>query len=156
MAYPDRVTLPVDRVMPDLSSLIDFYENLTPERIPEVIRFYTPEAWFQDPFHDVKGVEAIEGVLRHMFRRVEQPRLVVTETLVDGRGVMLAWELHYRLRWWWPSQRRIIRGVSHLRLVPDGRVSQHRDYWDPAGQLYSQLPLLSWPMRGLRALVRAR
>ncbi len=40
-----------------------------------------------------------------------------------------------------------IHGGSHLRLAADGRIAEHRDYWDAAEELYEKLP-------GVRALMR--
>ena len=43
-----------------------------------------------------------------------------------------------------------VRGVSHLVLAPDGRIAEHRDYWDAAEELYEKLPLLGGLMRWLK------
>jgi hypothetical protein len=44
----------------------------------------------------------------------------------------------------------VIRGGSHLTLDPDGRISDHRDYWDAAEELYEKLPGLGALMRWLK------
>jgi steroid Delta-isomerase len=38
-------------------------------------------------------------------------------------------------------------GASHIRFAADGRVVYHRDYWDPAEDLYGKLPVLGTLMR---------
>jgi hypothetical protein len=43
-----------------------------------------------------------------------------------------------------------IHGSTHLRFAADGRVGLHRDYWDPARELYEAVPLLGALMRWLR------
>jgi steroid Delta-isomerase len=40
-----------------------------------------------------------------------------------------------------------MRGCSHLKLSADGRIADHRDYWDAAEELYEKLP-------GVGALMR--
>ena len=45
---------------------------------------------------------------------------------------------------------RRIHGTSHIRFAADGRVQYHRDYWDAAGELYEQLPLVGLLMRFLK------
>ncbi|MRT18366.1 nuclear transport factor 2 family protein, partial [Vitellibacter sp. q18] len=77
---------------PDLESLIAFYHDLTPESIARFSAFYSPDAYFKDPFNEVRGVEAIQGIFTHMFRQVDRPRFVVTERVVDAGGAMLVWE----------------------------------------------------------------
>jgi len=43
-----------------------------------------------------------------------------------------------------------VAGVSRVVLADDGRVSEHIDYWDAAGELYSQFPVIGGLMRWLR------
>jgi hypothetical protein len=45
----------------------------------------------------------------------------------------------------------VIRGGSHLLLAADGRIAEHRDYWDAAEELYEKLPLIGGLMRWLKA-----
>ena len=139
----------------DLDRLIDFYQTLSPESLRRFREFYSDDAWFKDPFNEVRGVESIERIFTHMFRQVETPRFVVTERLVDAGGAMLAWEFCFRVRLWGRGETQIMRGVSHLKFAPDGRVCYHRDYWDTAEELYMKLPALGGLMRGLRRLLAA-
>jgi hypothetical protein len=44
----------------------------------------------------------------------------------------------------------VIQGASHLRLDGQGRVAQHRDYWDAAEELYETLPIVGTLMRWLK------
>jgi hypothetical protein len=59
---------------------------------------------------------------------------------------MLLWEFHFRTRGI-GAQAMCIKGASHLRFDAAGRVVEHRDYWDAAGELYARLPLIGAPMR---------
>jgi len=74
----------------DLDRFIAFYHDLTPQSIERFPDFYGPDAYFKDPFNEVRGVEAIQHIFTHMFRQVEMPRFVVTEHVADANGVMLA------------------------------------------------------------------
>lgn len=135
---------------PDLDRLIDFYHALTPESIERFTEFYSADAYFKDPFNEVRGVEAIQRIFRHMFTQVEAPRFVVTERVADANGVMLVWEFCYRVRLWGRGQTQVMRGVSHLRFAADGKVNYHRDYWDAAEELYMKIPVLGGVMRCLQ------
>lgn len=139
----------------DLAPLIAFYESLTPDSITRFPEFYSTDAVFKDPFNEVRGVAAIQQIFTHMFRQIDAPRFVVTERLIDGQAAMLAWELHYRTRLLGRSQAQVIRGVTHLRLAPDGKVDFHRDYWDAAEELYMKLPLIGGLMRYLQRKLAA-
>src|SRR5574343_612173 len=135
-----------------LDDLIDFYQTLTPEGVSRFGQFYADDAYFKDPFNEVRGVDAIRRIFTHMFTQVAEPRFVVTERIVDAGGAMLVWEFCYRGRLWGGGDTQIMRGVSHLRFAADGRVCYHRDYWDAAEELYMKLPALGTLMRGLRRM----
>lgn len=126
----------------NLDPLIRYFEELTPASLARLPVFYAEDAWFKDPFNEVRGVQAIQRVFAHMFERTVEPRFVVTEKLADDNSAMLVWEFRYG-----KGQR--IRGVSHLRFADDGRVAYHRDYWDAAEELYMKLPVLGALMRWL-------
>lgn len=131
-----------------------FFESLTPERLPELADYFAPDARFRDPFNDVRGLAAIEAVFRHMYEQCDDVRVVVEE-VVAGEGVAyLRWRFHFRLRGE-RADRRPIDGVSRVAFDADGRVTEHLDYWDAAGELYSQFPVLGALMRWLRRRLAA-
>ncbi len=138
-----------------LEPLIRFYHDLTPESVGRFAEFYSADAYFKDPFNEVRGVSAIERIFAHMFKQVDAPRFVVTEQVVDAGGAMLVWEFCYRVRLWGKGEAQVMRGVSHLRFDADGKVCYHRDYWDTAEELYMKLPGLGTLMRGLRRALSA-
>ena len=139
----------------NLEPLIRFYHALTPDQLDRFAEFYSADAYFKDPFNEVRGVDAISRIFEHMFRQVSEPRFVVSERVVDSGGAMLIWEFHFRIRVLGKHRAQSMRGVSHLRFDAAGKVCYHRDYWDTAEELYMKLPGLGTLMRGLRCAMRA-
>lgn len=135
---------------PDLERLIAFFHELTPESIGRFPEFYSADAYFKDPFNEVRGIDAIQHIFRHMFQQVEAPHFVITERVADANGVMLGWTFCFRARLGWRNQTQFIRGVSHLKFTMDGKVNYHRDYWDAAEELYMKLPVAGGMMRYLK------
>lgn len=135
--------------------LIQFYHELSLDSLARFPEFYSANAYFKDPFNEVRGVAAIQRIFTHMFSQVSEPRFVVTEKVADAGGVMLIWEFYYRVRLWGKGEAQVMRGVSHLKFDPDGKVNYHRDYWDTAEELYMKVPALGTLMRGLRRMLAA-
>jgi ketosteroid isomerase-like protein len=79
-----------------LTPIIDWFETLTPERLADANRIYTEDAWFKDPFNEVRGIGAIRQVFAHMYQQVEQPRFAVSAQFLDGRNAMLVWRFSFR------------------------------------------------------------
>lgn len=138
-----------------LDKLIDFYHTLTLDSVGRFDEFYADDAYFKDPFNEVRGIEAIRRIFTHMFSQVAEPRFVVTEQVVDAGGAMLVWEFCFRVRLWGGGGAQVMRGVSHLKFDASGKVIYHRDYWDTAEELYMKLPALGTLMRGLRRVLAA-
>ena len=139
---------------PAIDRLCTWFETLTPASLAGLSGFYTDDARFKDPFNDVQGTAAIARIFEHMFQSLHAPRVVVSSRLVDGDQCFLVWEFRFRFRRFDTTTEPVVRGGSHLRLAPDGRVSDHRDYWDAAEELYETLPVVGGLMRWLKKQAR--
>ncbi len=133
-----------------LHKLVDYWQKLQPEDVARIGELYAEDAWFQDPFNRVQGHAAISHIFSDMFVRLNSPRFVVTETMLDGDRALLIWDFYFYIKSLKPAQERRIHGTSLIRFAADGRVQSHRDYWDAAGELYEQLPLVGTLMRALK------
>ena len=130
-----------------VTRVIAFFENLSPADVASIGQFYAPQARFKDPFNEVQGLAAIEGIFRHMFAALEHPRFVITGRVEQGPQCFLTWEFRFAFRSYAQGVEQTIRGATHLELDDAQRITLHRDYWDAAEELYEKLP-------GLRVLMR--
>lgn len=133
-----------------IEKIVVFFETLTPQSVERIGQFYTEDAYFKDPFNEVRGVPAVRRIFQHMYKSLDEPHFVVTARVVEGDQVFLSWDFHFRFRNYQVGQLQTIRGATHLRLAQDGRIRWHRDYWDAAEELYEKLPLLGGFMRWLK------
>lgn len=138
------MTHPVDRY-------VAFFEGLTPSALGSLDDLFSEQARFVDPFNDVRGRGAIRQVFVHMFATCESPRFEVDERVCDDLTCYLRWTFAFGSA----RRRQQITGISRVQFRPDGRVDEHIDYWDPAGQLYETIPLLGTVFRFLRRRLRA-
>lgn len=139
-----------------VDALVAFFESLHPEAVAHFPEYYADDAYFKDPFNEVRGLLPIQRIFAHMFKQVGEPRFVVRERVVADNGALLVWELHYRVKGWWHAgDARVIRGASHLRFDSAGKVTWHRDYWDAAEELYATLPGIGGLLRLLKRQLAA-
>ena len=141
-------TSPAQRAAVDQA--VVFFETLSPQSVEQLATLYTADAYFKDPFNEVKGVAQIQRIFRHMYVALHAPHFVVTSRVVDGDQCFLTWEFRFRFRRFDSKVNQTVRGASHLQLTPDGRIHFHRDYWDAAEELYEKLPLLNRLMHWLK------
>ena len=135
---------------PRVGAAIHFFEHLTASDVQWMGKHYTEQAFFKDPFNEVRDLINVQRIFAHMFESLDEPRFVVLDALVQGEQCFLTWNFNFRLKD--QPQARQIHGSSHLRFGPDGRIAYHRDYWDAAEEFYEKLPLLG----GLLRLIKRR
>jgi steroid Delta-isomerase len=133
-----------------VARVIAFYEALAPADVDRIPELYAADACFRDPFNDVRGTAEIRRIFAAMFDHLADCRFTIRETVVDGDGAFLVWDMTYRMRSFRPDTVQSIHGASHLKFDADGRIAWHRDYWDAADELYSKLPLIGPVMRYLK------
>ena len=132
-----------------LTALKRYFETLTPDSVSLLPSVYAPQARFKDPFNEVQGVTAIERIFRHMFEQVEAPRFVVHDVAGNADHAFMRWDFRFAAPRLGRGEQ-TIRGATYFRFGADGRVTEHRDYWDAAEELYAKLPLVGILMRWLR------
>jgi hypothetical protein len=137
---------------PTLDEMVRWFESLTRESTREVPRFYAPDAYFRDPFNEVRAAADIERIYAHMFEQVANPRFRITGRWHGDDGATLAWDFLFEMRG--TGRTETVKGMTHLRFGADGRIAYHRDYWDVAGELYERIPVLGALARALRRRLR--
>jgi steroid Delta-isomerase len=133
-----------------IDAIVQFFESLEPTCVAKIGDFYTEDAYFKDPFNEVRSVAEIQQIFSHMFVALEQPHFVVTDRVVQDQQCFLVWDFKFRFKRFDTVTLQVVRGTSHLRFAADGRIHYHRDYWDAAEELYEKLPILGSLMRWLK------
>ncbi len=134
---------------PRIDRVRAYFESITPESAARIDEVYTADAFFKDPFNEVRGAAAIRRIFEHMFVQVDAPRFVIREAVAQGDDAFLTWDFLFRMRRL-GGREQVVRGASHLKFAADGRIRYHRDYWDAAEELYEKLPVLGGLMRLLK------
>ncbi len=119
------------------------WEDLRPGTVDALLALAAPDIRFRDPFHDVRGREALGRIVARMFARVPNPRFAVTDRAFGMEAGYLRWSF----AWGKGEKSGRIEGMSEVHLGPDGLVTAHLDHWDSASQLYATLPVIGGAMR---------
>jgi hypothetical protein len=144
-------------MQPGLARYVDFMTGLSPTSFAGLDAIVTDDIHFRDPFNDVIGRAHFARCLEDMLEQLADLKIVVSHAAplaaLDGLDTASRHAL------WWRFGGRLVKfggrrwdvtGVAIVTLAADGRVAEHLDYWDAAGGLYEQLPLIGGVMRWLR------
>jgi steroid Delta-isomerase len=158
-----------------LMTAVRFFETISLTTVEEIDALYEHDAYFKDPFNEVRGVAAIQAIFAQMFVQVSEPRFKVVQSIL-GRAerddvtpvppldvslpasinalssgdAFLIWEFSFRFKRFNKDQLQMVRGSSHLRFNRNGKIIFHRDYWDAAEELYEKIPILGALMRFIK------
>ena len=132
------------------TEIAHYIETLQPQSLAQLNHWYSPQARFKDPFNEVRGLDAIQGVFLHMYASLENPHFVITEQVVDGHQAFLTWQFKFKFKRFDTSTEQVVLGTTHLVLDDQMRITLHRDYWDAAEELYEKLPWVGGLMRWLK------
>jgi limonene-1,2-epoxide hydrolase len=99
--------------------------------------YYHPDVRFQDPIQQVQGRDAFIEMSEKLVKRCRELRARVNDAAQTGDLIFLQWTMEMRFG---PSPLSIIEGVTKLRLDADGRVIEHRDYFDLWGDTLGSMP----------------
>jgi steroid Delta-isomerase len=135
---------------PRIQRIVNFFEMLTPQAVAKMGDLYTADAYFKDPFNEVRGLADVQHIFSHMYVSLHEPHFVVTNTVTQGDQCFIVWDFKFRFKRFDTVTMQTVRGCSHLQLASDGRIAFHRDYWDAAEELYEKLPYVGALMRWLK------
>jgi steroid Delta-isomerase len=135
---------------PRIARIANFFETLTPQAVAQMGELYTADAYFKDPFNEVRGLPEIQHIFSHMYVALHQPHFVVTNTVTQDDQCFIVWDFKFRFKRFDTVTMQTVRGCSHLQLASDGCIAFHRDYWDAAEELYEKLPWVGALMRYLK------
>jgi steroid Delta-isomerase len=103
-----------------LARLRQYFESISPHSVRELGTIYAEDAYFKDPFNEVRGVPAIERIFTHMFTQVDAPRFVVHDVVAQDAQAFVTWDFRFRMKRFNPAEQ-VIRGASHLRFMRNSR-----------------------------------
>jgi steroid Delta-isomerase len=129
--------------MNQLNSIVKYFEQLSPQLLVLIGGVYTDNAYFKDPFVEVRGATQIKDIYLRRFQTYREPALRVRQQFSGSDGAALLWDLTFSQQ----GERKSISGMTHLRLSDDGRIQHQRDYWDAAEAVYEKIPGLGAVLR---------
>ncbi len=126
--------------------IVDWFEHLSPASLDSLADVYAASAKFRDPFNDLTGRDRIRSVYQHMFDVLDAPRFFIGNVVANDLQAFVVWDFDFALR----GRTMHIHGCTHLILNEAGLIVLHRDYWDPAEELYEKLPVMGGLFRWLK------
>ena len=106
---------------------------------------YAADVQFSDPTQSRQGLEAYIAAQEGLLRRCDDVFLEPGAVAITGDQAFVEWTMGLKIK----GLEFVYPGVSRLRLDGDGRIADHRDYFDFMGPTFAPVPLVGPFLRWL-------
>lgn len=131
-----------------------FFETIDKETpIEEYRQFFDENAYFEDPFQKVKGIDNIYHIFEDMYEKLHQPHFQIQEVLLEGSIAYIKWEFVYQMGV--KCDVNTFEGVSRVEFNADDKVKSHIDFWDAGVNVYEKIPVLGSILRMIKRKIHA-
>ena len=122
----------------------EFYAVYSAEAIKSQVReVYAENAWFGDPFHQVRGIDEIERYFVAMAEPVESCTFTVDSMQRVGDDFFARWTMRLVSKAAKGEEPIEAIGMSHVRYDAEGRIVFQQDYWDTS-VMFDRLPVVGF------------
>ena len=125
------------------------FSELNAGNLQRLGEIYSEDIRFRDPLHDVRGLSQVRSYFAELYANVSELRFDFYgfDQIAEGEGY-LRWTMSYRHPRLKNGELIRVEGCSYL--LWNGKVHQHRDYFDAGALLYENLPLMGSAIRWLK------
>lgn len=120
-----------------------FFENINKDTaLKDYANFFDVNAKFKDPFHEVKGLQAIFRIFLNMYKKLDEPKFKVIEVVENKDIAYIKWTFTFKFKK--DKEYQSFEGVSRVIFNKENKVILHEDFWDSSSNIYEKIPILSY------------
>ena len=106
---------------------------------------YSEDVVFEDPTQKKKGLKAYLDAQEGLLRRCDDVLLKPLAIACDGNTAFVEWEMGLKIK----GIEFIYPGATRLLLNDEGKIVDHRDYFDFVGPTFEPVPVIGSFVRWL-------
>lgn len=132
-----------------LARFRQLFSNLCAGNMAELGSVYGDNVRFTDPFTTVHGIDELTEYFSGAYANVISCDFEFADPVISGENVCIPWVMHLQHKRIRKGKVVKVDGISQL-VIREGRVIDHRDYFDVGQLLYENLPVMGGVIRWLR------
>ncbi|MDX1553884.1 MAG: nuclear transport factor 2 family protein [Marinobacter sp.] len=132
-----------------LARFRQLFNNLCAGNMAELGSVYGNNVRFTDPFTTVQGIDELTEYFSGAYANVISCDFEFAAPVINGEDVCIPWVMHLQHKRIRKGKVVKVDGISQL-VIREGRVINHRDYFDIGQLLYENLPVMGGVIRWLR------
>lgn len=117
------------------------FSELSATRLQLLDDIYTSDVIFVDPFHEIRGRDALHTYFDGLYARLAHISFEFDDVVYRNDVATITWRMAYRHPRVNGGETVLVNGASVL-WFRDEQVYKHRDYFDAGELLYEHLPVI--------------
>jgi ketosteroid isomerase-like protein len=119
------------------------FNDLRVENMNILDTFYDDQINFQDPVHQLHGLEQIKNYYTGLYKHVEQIKFIFSNEIIQGNTHVVVWQMQLKSKRLEKGKVMTLDGNSVIEFSPtSNKVIYHRDYFDMGEFIYEKIPVL--------------
>lgn len=106
---------------------------------------YADDVHFQDPTQEHEGIDAYLKAQEGLLKRCDDVSLVPGDLAMAGDVAFIEWQMGLKIK----GIEFLYPGATRLRLNAEGKICDHRDYFDFVAPTFGPVPVLGGFVRWL-------
>ena len=106
---------------------------------------YADDVQFSDPTQERQGIAAYIAAQQNLLRRCDDLVLTPAAIAIEGQTAFVEWRMGLKIK----GIEFVYPGTSRLLINGEGKICDHRDYFDFVGPTFTPVPLLGGFVRWL-------
>lgn len=124
------------------------YQRLSADNLDVLREIYAPNIHFQDPGHQLNGINALVSYFEHLFSNVTHCRFEIEQVMEQESEALVRWQMRFAHPKLNGGHTICVPGMSHLRFSE--QIDFHRDYFDLGAMLYEHIPIMGTLVKTLK------
>lgn len=124
-----------------VAKFVDIYQQLDKSNLHLLNDIYSEQIKFKDPMHEIHGISELTRYFSNLYSNVKHCQFDISDTYECDDKAFLYWTMHYahpKL-----ASGKTISVEGHSKLVfKEGKIINHRDYFNVGEMLYKHIPIL--------------
>jgi hypothetical protein len=106
---------------------------------------YADDVHFQDPTQEHEGIDAYLKAQEGLLKRCDDVSLAPGALAIEGAVAFIEWEMGLKIK----GIEFLYPGATRLRLNAEGKICDHRDYFDFVAPTFGPVPVVGGFVRWL-------
>ncbi len=130
-----------------MKKFLDIYQRLDADTLHLLGEIYADNIHFTDPAHEIDGLDNLTTYFASLYENIISIEFLFDLPITAGYQSSIQWQMIFRHKKLAEGKQLSLDGASFIEFDEQGKVCQHRDYFDLGAMVYEHVPIVGSAVR---------